>query len=118
MAERQGRPVVVCWLLGETPWPEQAALVYGEMVELTTPPPPIPKLGWLGPETVGSRSVVVACVEQDERDGHVGPLYAVETEDGSPWRLRSEFLVSPSGEEAGAMRGALGRSGRSPQCAG
>lgn len=54
------------------------------MVELTTPPPPIPKLGWLGPETVGSRGVVVACVEKDERDGHVGSLYAVETEDGSP----------------------------------
>ncbi|MFD8251564.1 hypothetical protein [Streptomyces werraensis] len=86
------------WPLDETPWPEQAALVYGEMVELTTPHPPIPTLGWLGPEIVGSRGVVVACViEQDERDGYVGPLYAVETEDGSPWRLRSEFLVSRGG---------------------
>ncbi|MFI9470015.1 hypothetical protein ACIHBQ_21420 [Streptomyces sp. NPDC052492] len=106
------------WLLGETPWPEQAALVYGEMVELTTPHPPT-TMGWLGPEIVGSRGVVVSCViEQDERDGHVGPLYAVETEDGSPWRLRWQLLVSPSGEEAGAMRGARGRSGRSPQYAG
>ncbi|MFD7227548.1 hypothetical protein [Streptomyces sp. NPDC059881] len=86
------------WLLNETPWPEQATLVYGELVELATPHPPIPKLGWLGPEVVGSRGVIVACViEQDERDGHVGPLYAVETEDGSPWRLRSEFLVSRGG---------------------
>ncbi|WP_037835740.1 hypothetical protein [Streptomyces sp. NRRL F-5650] len=86
------------WLLDETPWPEQAALVYGEMVELTTPHPPIPQLGGLGPEIIGSRGVVVACViEQDERDGHVRPLYAVETEDGSPWRLRPEFLVSRGG---------------------
>ncbi|MET7319388.1 hypothetical protein [Streptomyces sp. NPDC005549] len=86
------------WLLDETPWPEQAALAYGEMVELTTPHSPIPKLGWLGPEVIGSRGVVVACViEQDERDGQVGPLYAVETEDGSPWRLRSEFLISRGG---------------------
>ncbi|MFF4309650.1 hypothetical protein [Streptomyces sp. NPDC001507] len=86
------------WLLDETPWPERAALVYGEMVELTTPHPPIPKLGRLGPEIIGRRGVIVACViEQDERDGHVGPLYVVETEDGSPWRLRSEFLVSRGG---------------------
>ncbi|MGW3284764.1 hypothetical protein ACWDR3_08985 [Streptomyces sp. NPDC001002] len=86
------------WLLDETPWPEQATLAYGEMVELTTPHPPIPELGRLGPEIVGSRGVIVACViEQDERDGHVVPLYSVETEDGSPWRLRSEFLISRGG---------------------
>ncbi|WP_225797592.1 hypothetical protein [Streptomyces aculeolatus] len=87
------------WLPDETPWPEQARLVYGEMVELTTPHPPIPELGRLGPEIVGSRGVIVTCViEQDERDGRVGPLYTVETEDGSPWRLRPEFLVSRGAE--------------------
>ncbi|MGX1541025.1 hypothetical protein [Streptomyces adustus] len=86
------------WLLDETPWPEQATLVYGEMVELTTPHPPIPKLGRLGPEIVGSRGVIVGCVvEHDERDGDVVPRYAVETEDGSPWRLRPEFLTSRGG---------------------
>ncbi|MEU6270984.1 hypothetical protein ABZ871_00955 [Streptomyces populi] len=86
------------WPPDETPWPEQAALAYGEMVELATPHPPIPGLGRLGPEIVGSRGVIVACViERDERDGHVGPLYSVETEDGSPWRLRPEFLVSRGG---------------------
>ncbi|MFD7875263.1 hypothetical protein ACFV5G_14355 [Streptomyces sp. NPDC059766] len=86
------------WPLDETPWPEQATLVYGEMVELATPYPPIPELGRLGPEVVGSRGVVVACViEQDVRDGNVAPLYSVETEDGSPWRLRPEFLVSRGG---------------------
>ncbi|WP_157531880.1 hypothetical protein [Kitasatospora sp. Root107] len=82
------------WLLDETPWPEQATLAYGELVELTTPHPPVPSLGWLGPEIVGSRGVVVGCViKQDERDGHVGPIYSVETEDGSPWGLRPEFLI-------------------------
>ncbi|MFE1236569.1 phosphotransferase [Streptomyces tendae] len=30
------------WPLDETPWPEQAGLVCGEMVELTTPHPPTP----------------------------------------------------------------------------
>ncbi|MFJ4786423.1 hypothetical protein [Streptomyces sp. NPDC088794] len=56
------------WLVDETPWPDQATLAYGEMVELTTPHPPIPELVRLGPEIVGSRGVIVAClIEQDER---------------------------------------------------
>ncbi|MFD8753143.1 hypothetical protein ACFV0O_19510 [Kitasatospora sp. NPDC059577] len=77
-------------------WPEQAALVHGERVELTTPDPPRPELGHLGPEVLGTRGVVLGCViERDDRDGgRVGPVYQVETEDGSPWRLRPEFLVS------------------------
>ncbi|GGL87147.1 hypothetical protein GCM10010095_84880 [Streptomyces anthocyanicus] len=42
--------------------------------------------------------MIVACViEQDGRDGHVGPLYTVETEDGSSWRLRPESLLSRGG---------------------
>ncbi|GJF33839.1 hypothetical protein KNE206_65390 [Kitasatospora sp. NE20-6] len=83
------------WLLDETPWPEQATLVYGEMVELTTPDPPVPGLGRLGPEIVGSRGVVVECgVERDEHNGDVVPFYSVETEDGRPWCLRPEFLIS------------------------
>ncbi|MET9615425.1 hypothetical protein [Kitasatospora indigofera] len=79
------------WLLNETPWPERATLAYGEMVELTTPHPPVPKLGWLGPEIAGSRGVIVECViKQDERDDHVRPIYSVETEDGTPWGLRPD----------------------------
>ncbi|MFB7330794.1 hypothetical protein ACFC00_04030 [Streptomyces adustus] len=103
--------------LDEIPWPEQATLVYGETVELTTPHPPIPKLGRLGPEIVGSRGVIVGCVvEHDERDGDVVPRYAVETEDGSPWRLRPEFLISRGGlhsDSVGAcLRPAVQRDAR------
>ncbi|QHC24685.1 hypothetical protein [Streptomyces sp. GS7] len=47
--------------MDETPWPEQATLVDGEMVELPTQHPPIPQLGRFGPENVGSRGVIVAC---------------------------------------------------------
>ncbi|MEU1266850.1 hypothetical protein ABZ473_33310 [Streptomyces cellulosae] len=57
------------WLLDETPWPEQAALVYGQMVELATPHPPIPELGWLGP---GDRTTTVT-IECGE-DGVDQPL--------------------------------------------
>ncbi|MEV7355506.1 hypothetical protein [Kitasatospora sp. NPDC091276] len=90
------------WPVDETPWPEQATLAYGELVELATPHPPLPELGRLGPEIAGTRGVIVACVvEQDERDDHVGPLYTVETEDGSPWRLRPEFLASRGGLHPG-----------------
>ncbi|MGW3230032.1 hypothetical protein [Kitasatospora sp. NPDC001095] len=90
------------WLLDETPWPERATLAYGELVELTTPNPPMQELGWLGPEIVGSRGVIIGCViEQDERDGYVGPFYSVETEDGRPWGLRPEFLVSRGGLHPG-----------------
>ncbi|REH24928.1 hypothetical protein SAMN05428941_6856 [Streptomyces sp. 2114.2] len=39
------------WLLDETPWPQRATLVYGEMVELTMPHPPI--RNWAG---MGRRS--------------------------------------------------------------
>ncbi|MFG2820159.1 hypothetical protein ACGFX4_12095 [Kitasatospora sp. NPDC048365] len=90
------------WPVDETPWPEQAALAYGELVELTTPDPPDPRLGWLGPDIVGTRGVVVGCVvDRDEHDGTVGPRYSVETEDGSPWGLRPEFLVSRGGLRPG-----------------
>ncbi|MFF0412250.1 hypothetical protein ACFYUY_17675 [Kitasatospora sp. NPDC004745] len=83
------------WPLDETPWPAEAALAYGEMVELTTPEPPVPELGFLGPDLLGTRGVVVEClVERDDHDGRPGPVYSVETEDGSPWRLRPEFLSS------------------------
>ncbi|MEU1289282.1 hypothetical protein [Kitasatospora sp. NPDC005856] len=78
------------------PWPDEATFAHGERVELTTPDPPRPELGHLGGEVLGTRGVVLECfVEADDRDGgHVGPVYYVETEDGSPWRLRPEFLVS------------------------
>jgi hypothetical protein len=76
------------------PRPDEAQLAHGERVELTTPNPPRPELGHLGPEIVGTRGVVRDCaIERDDRDGgRVGPVYYVETEDGSPWRLRPEFL--------------------------
>ncbi|MFJ6770769.1 hypothetical protein ACIQOV_07340 [Kitasatospora sp. NPDC091257] len=79
-----------------TPWPAEATFSRGERVALTTPDPPRPELGHLGGEILGTRGVVLACVvEADDRDGgHVGPVYQVETEDGSPWRLRPEFLES------------------------
>ncbi|MFD7450475.1 hypothetical protein [Kitasatospora sp. NPDC059827] len=87
--------------LDGTPWPERAELAYGARVELTSPEPPVPELGWLGAELVGSRGVVVDCeVERDERDGRLGPVYGVVTEDGSPWRLRPEFLRALGGEPA------------------
>ncbi|MET9181061.1 hypothetical protein ACIGXI_02585 [Kitasatospora aureofaciens] len=80
------------WLLDETPWPEQARLGYGALVELVTPEPRVPDLGWLGDGLVGTRGVVVGCeVEGD------GPVYGVVTEDGSPWRLGPEFLAALGG---------------------
>jgi hypothetical protein len=79
------------WPEDETPWPEGAALTYGEIVALTTPNPPVAELGWLGPEIEGTLGVVVGCeIEQDS----VGPVYLVEADDGSPWRVRPQFLVS------------------------
>ncbi|MER7847059.1 hypothetical protein ABTZ03_24265 [Kitasatospora sp. NPDC096077] len=80
------------WPLDETPWPEQARLAYGALVALTAPEPPVPELGRLGEELVGSRGVVVGCGIEGE-----GPVYEVETEDGSPWRLRPEFLTALGG---------------------
>ncbi|GHF85751.1 hypothetical protein GCM10018790_74050 [Kitasatospora xanthocidica] len=79
-----------------TPWPDEATFARGERVALTTPDPPRPELGHLGAEILGTRGVVRECVvKADDRDGsHVGPVYYVETEDGSPWYLRPEFLVS------------------------
>ncbi|MET8544564.1 hypothetical protein ABZW03_28565 [Kitasatospora sp. NPDC004799] len=78
------------------PWPDEATFAHGERVALTTPDPPRPELGHLGPEVLGTRGVVLECViEADDHDpGHVGPVYHVQTEDGSPWYLRPEFLVS------------------------
>ncbi|MER7581688.1 hypothetical protein [Kitasatospora sp. NPDC097691] len=76
-------------------WPDEATFARGERVALTTPDPPRPELGHLGEEILGTRGVVLDCaIEADDRDGgRVGPVYHVETEDGSPWRLRPEFLV-------------------------
>lgn len=92
------------WPLDETPWPEEAGLAYGARVELTSPESPRPELGWLGAELLGSRGVVVGCeVGRDGRDGRVGrggPVYRVVTEDGSPWRLRPEFLTGLGGAPA------------------
>ncbi|MFE6056529.1 hypothetical protein ACFQ6N_37800 [Kitasatospora sp. NPDC056446] len=83
-------------------WPEEAEFARGERVALTTPDPPRPELGHLGAGLLGTRGVVLGCgIEADDRDGgHVGPVYYVETEDGSPWRLRPEFLVSLGGPDA------------------
>ncbi|MFJ9697069.1 hypothetical protein [Kitasatospora sp. NPDC101183] len=76
------------WPLDETPWPSGAALAYGEVVTLTTPDPPQPELGAIGPELLGMRGVVTSCEIRPD-----GPVYSVETDDGSPWRLRPEFLA-------------------------